>query len=56
MIIKKAYKASKFAISVFDENNDVLRYNVSHAELVIRHSIDRKLQLYDRKGKVKGNV
>ena len=38
---------SRFAIPVFDENNDVLRYNVFHAELVIRHSENRKLYLYD---------
>ena len=30
-----------------DENNDVLRYNVFHAELVIRHSEDNRLYLYD---------
>ena len=38
---------SRFAIPIFDENNDVLRYNVFHAELVIRHSENRKLYLYD---------
>ena len=38
---------SGFAIPVFDENNDVLRYNVFHAELVIRHSENKKLYLYD---------
>ena len=38
---------SRFAIPVFDENNDVLRYNIFHAELVIRHSENRKLYLYD---------
>ena len=38
---------SRFAIPVFDENNDVLRYNVFHAELVIRHSENGKLYLYD---------
>lgn len=37
---------SRFAIPVFDENNDVLRYNIFHAELVIRHSENRKLYLY----------
>ncbi len=36
---------SRFAIPVFDENNDVLRYNIFHAELVIRHSENRKLHL-----------
>ena len=38
---------SRFAIPIFDENNDVLRYNIFHAELVIRHSENRKLYLYD---------
>ena len=38
---------SRFAIPVFDENNDVLQYNIFHAELVIRHSENRKLYLYD---------
>lgn len=38
---------SRFAIPVFDENNDILRYNIFHAELVIRHSENRKLYLYD---------
>ena len=38
---------SRFAILVFDENNDVLRYNVFHAELVMRHSENKKLYLYD---------
>ena len=31
----------------FDENNDVLLYNIFHAELVIRHSENKKLYLYD---------
>lgn len=38
---------SRFAIPIFDENNDVLRYNMFHAELVIRHSEDGKFYLYD---------
>ena len=38
---------SRFAIPVFDENNGVLRYNVFHAELVIRHSENARLYLYD---------
>lgn len=38
---------SRFAIPVFDESNDVLRYNVFHVELVIRHSENGKLYLYD---------
>lgn len=38
---------SRFATPIFDENNDILRYNMFHAELVIRHSEDGKLYLYD---------
>lgn len=38
---------TRFAIPVFDENNNVLRYNVFYAELVIRHSESKKLYLYD---------
>ena len=38
---------TRFAVPVFDENNDVLRYNVFHAELVIRHSENGMLYLYD---------
>lgn len=38
---------SRFAIPVFNENNEILRYNVFHAELLIRHSEDKKLYLYD---------
>ena len=38
---------SRFALPIFDENGEVIRYNVFHAELVIRHSSDGKLYLYD---------
>lgn len=38
---------SRFAIPIFNEMNDFLRYNVFCAELVIRHSENRKLYLYD---------
>ncbi|WP_302327215.1 hypothetical protein [Enterocloster lavalensis] len=38
---------TRFAVPVFDENNNVLRYNVFHAELVIRHSENGMLYLYD---------
>lgn len=36
---------SRFAIPVIDENDDVLRYNAFHAQLVIRHSENGKLYL-----------
>ena len=38
---------SRFAIPVLDDDGRVLRYNVFHAELVIRHAEDKKLYLYD---------
>lgn len=38
---------SRFALPVFDDGGEVLRYNVFHAELIIRHSEDGKLYLYD---------
>lgn len=38
---------SRFAIPIFDDYGEVLRYNVFQAELVIRHAEDKKLYLYD---------
>lgn len=38
---------SRFAIPICDENNDILRYNIFHAELIIRHSENKRLYLYD---------
>ena len=38
---------SRFALPIFDDDGEVLRYNVFHVELVIRHAMDRKLYLYD---------
>ncbi len=38
---------SRFALPVFDDYGEVLRYNVFHAEIVIRHAEDKKLYLYD---------
>ena len=38
---------SRFALPVFDDDGEVLRYNVFHVELVIRHAEDKKLYLYD---------
>ncbi|MCM1497716.1 MAG: hypothetical protein NC124_04545 [Clostridium sp.] len=38
---------SRFALPVFDDYGQVLRYNVFYAEMVIRHAEDRKLYLYD---------
>lgn len=38
---------SRFALPIFDEYGEVLRYNVFHAELVIRHAEDEKMYLYD---------
>ncbi len=38
---------SRFALPIFDENGEILRYNVFHAELLIRHASNGKLYLYD---------
>ena len=32
---------------IFDDSGEISRYNVFHAELVIRHSEDDKMYLYD---------
>ena len=42
---------ARFALPIFDDDGEISRYNVFHAELVIRHSENKKLYLYDRKGK-----
>ena len=38
---------SRFALPVYDEVGKIERYNVFHASLIIRHSEDSKLYLYD---------
>lgn len=38
---------SYFALPVYDENNIIIRYNVFHASLIVRHSEDGKRYLYD---------
>ncbi len=38
---------SRFALPVYSENGDVERYNIFHTTMLIRHSIDNKLYLYD---------
>ncbi|MCM1103510.1 MAG: hypothetical protein NC254_07785 [bacterium] len=38
---------SRFALPIFDDDGEVLRYNVFHVELVIRHAEDKKMYLYD---------
>ena len=38
---------SRFDLPIFDDDGEVLRYNVFHVELVIRHAMDGKLYLYD---------
>ena len=38
---------SRFALPIFAEDGNVTRHNVFHAELIIRHSFDEKLYLYD---------
>ena len=38
---------SRFALPVYDERGTVERYNTFHASLIIRHSEDNRLYLYD---------
>ena len=38
---------SRFALPVYDENNQIERYNVFRVEMLIRHASNGKLYLYD---------
>ena len=38
---------SRFALPVLDENEEIERYNVFHVAIIVRHSQDGKLYLYD---------
>lgn len=38
---------SRFALPVYNESGELERYNVFHASLIVRHSEDKKLYLYD---------
>ena len=38
---------SRFALSVYNETGEIERYNVFHVSLIVRHSEDKKLYLYD---------
>ena len=38
---------SRFALPVYDEVGELERYNVFHTSLIVRHSEDKKLYLYD---------
>ena len=38
---------SRFALPVYDESGEIERYNVFRASLIVRHSEDKKLYLYD---------
>ena len=38
---------SRFALPVLDENGEIERYNVFHAAIIVRHSHEGKLYLYD---------
>ena len=38
---------TRFALPVFDEKGEITRYNIFKAELIVRHSSDQKLYLYD---------
>ena len=38
---------SRFALPVYGTNEEIIRYNIFHASLIVRYSEDRKLYLYD---------
>lgn len=38
---------SRFALPVFNDEGNILRYNVFRVELIIRHAEDNKMYLYD---------
>ena len=38
---------SRFALPVYDDIGELERYNVFHASMLVRHSNDGKLYLYD---------
>lgn len=38
---------SRFALPVYGKNEEVERYNVFHASMLIRHAKDGKMYLYD---------
>ncbi len=38
---------SRYALPVYDNNGDLVRYNVFYASLIVRWDIDGKLYLYD---------
>ena len=38
---------SRFALPVYADNGEVLRYNIFQGELVVRHSANGKMYLYD---------
>ena len=38
---------SRFALPIFDEDGEIVRFNVFHAALLVRHARDGKKYLYD---------
>ena len=38
---------SRFALPVYDDKGELERYNIFHASMLVRHSNDGKLYLYD---------
>lgn len=38
---------SRFALTVYGENNEIERYNVFHVYLIVRHCEDGKKYIYD---------
>lgn len=55
MTDKHAYNAkngwyrynSRFGLPIYDDNGEVLRYNIFHASMLIRHANNGKMYLYD---------
>ena len=38
---------SRFALPVYADNGEILRYNIFQVELIVRHSANGKMYLYD---------
>jgi hypothetical protein len=38
---------SRFALPIYDDNEEIIGYNVFHVNLVVRHAQDGKMYLYD---------
>lgn len=38
---------SRFALPIYDEDGDIVRYNIFHAIMLMRRAQDQKMYLYD---------